>query len=823
MGEVWRALDLRLEREVALKILKDADDLRRKALIGEAKLACQLNHPNIAHIYDAGEVDGTPYIAMELVEGRTLRALVGRPLEGDALQDLARQAASALSHAHHKGIVHRDIKPENLLLTDEGQLKILDFGIARRGAEDVGLGPTSHHLTLVERTAPGYSQGTPAYMSPEQANGQALSGQSDQFSLGVVLYELATGVHPFLRGNLVDTLYAVTRDEPRPLAELRPDLPRTVQDAIHRLMAKAPKDRLPNLQALAIGLSENIATAAVPHLSHPVALLRKRRRWAWILASAAAGLTLVALAGFAWSRSSDGTGLGEARRASREDFTKGRRVVAILPLEQMRPDAEHAWLSNSFADAMAFGLVRREDMAVVDRLRVVEAMHQLGDTPGQAPKAVGELGRQLKAELMVLGSYQVVGGQLRMFVRVVDALRGATLHQFQLDRPVADLLKLEDELQQRLPQEMGLSSDPGSLRSQAKLPRTRELYTKALQVITDGNQDSVRLANTLLASAIELEPDYAPARAEFAWTLAELGATTALGQGRYEEAQTLLKQGKVAAEKAIALDPSASQAYRALASILLRMGDLEGSSRAALQAVRLDPADHKAYDVLADVFAGLEGEDNHQAARRYFEKSLSLFPEGWQAHHRLGVLLQNEGELTAALHHADRALALRPAAEYAYVTAADALLWMGRAQEAEARLRAGLREVPGSNVLRSLMAYTAWERGDRPTAESYLRELEGVWPPDHSNTVLLTGVKQAVAGDGTAARAGFEAYRQKLAAVDLSQRKHSERRVVSVNLYFMARMAARLGDRAAAQTIAELADRFHPGKLRVAKQDPAFR
>ncbi len=176
MGEVWRALDLRLEREVALKILKDADDLRRKALIGEAKLACQLNHPNIAHIYDAGEVDGTPYIAMELVEGRTLRALVGRPLEGDALQDLARQAASALSHAHQKGIVHRDIKPENLLLTDEGQLKILDFGIARRGAEDVGLGPTSHHLTLVERTAPGYSQGTPAYMSPEQANGQALSG-----------------------------------------------------------------------------------------------------------------------------------------------------------------------------------------------------------------------------------------------------------------------------------------------------------------------------------------------------------------------------------------------------------------------------------------------------------------------------------------------------------------------------------------------------------------------------------------------------------------------------------------------------------------------
>ncbi len=822
MGEVWRALDLRLEREVAIKILKDADDLRRKALIGEAKLACQLNHPNIAHIYDAGEVEGTPYIAMELVEGRTLRALVGRPMEAAVLQDLAMQAAAALSHAHQKGIIHRDIKPENLLLTNEGQLKILDFGIARRGVEGSAIGATSHHLTLVERTAPGYSQGTPAYMSPEQANGQNLTGQSDQFGLGVVLYELATAVHPFLRGSLVDTLYAVTRDEPRPLAEVRPDLSRTLVDAIHRLMAKAPQDRFPNLQFLAAGLSENITTAALPHL-RGAARKTNRTRHRWLLAGAGVLLVLGAVLG-AWKLlRPEATGLSEARRASREDFTKGRRVVAILPLEQLQPNAEYAWLSNSFADAMAFGLVRREDLAVVDRLRVVEAMHQLGDIPGRAPKAVGDLGRLLKAELLVLGSYQVVGDQLRLGVRVLDAVRGATLHQFQLDRPVADLLQLEDEIQLRLPQEMGLGSDPGALRSQAKLPRTRELYTKAIQVMTEGSQESVRLANSLLASAIEGEPDYAPAHAEYAWSMAELGAMTALSQGRYDEAQALLRKGKVAAEKAITLEPSASQAYRALGSILLRMGDLEGSSRAALQAVRLDPADHKAYDLLADVFAGLEGEDNHQAAHRYFEKSLALFPEGWQAHHRFGVLLQNEGELVPALKHAERALALRPSMEFAYVTAVDCLLWLGRTQEAEARLRSALREIPGSNVIRSLMAYTAWDLNDRTAAETYLRELEGVWPADHSNTVLLAGVKEAVVGDRVAACARFEAYRQKIAAIDPAQKKHNERRVVSVNLYFMARMVARIGDRTAARATLELADRLHPGKLRVAQKDPAFR
>jgi len=819
MGEVWKALDLRLEREVALKILKDADDVRRRALIGEAKLACQLNHPNIAHIYDAGEVDGLPYIAMELVEGRPLRALVGKPMDGAALHALARQAASALWHAHQKSIVHRDIKPENLLLTDDGQLKILDFGIARRGADDLPLGATSHHMTLVERTAPGYSQGTPAYMSPEQANGQALTGQSDQFSLGVVLYELATGIHPFLRGSLVDTLYAVTRDDPRPLAEVRPDLPQTLRDAIHRLMSKRPQDRFPNLQTLWGGLSEDIPTASVPHLKPASRFPRPLLVGAGALALLTAGGTI----GLLLHRRGEASGLREARRAAGEDFTRGRRVVAILPLEQMQPDPDHAWLSNSFADAMSFGLVRREDLLVVDRLRVVEAMHQLGDTPGRAPRALGALGRELKAETLVLGSYQVVGSGLRMGVRVVDVRTGTTLHQFQLDRPMADLLKVEDELQQRLPKEMGLEGNAPASGSQARDPRTRELYTKAVEVLTEGNIDSVELANKLLTSAIQIEPDYAPARAEYAWTLAELGVTKALSQGRYAEAQDYLRQGKQAAEAALNLDPSAPQAYRALGSILLRMGDLEGASRMALQAVRLDPADHKAYDVLADVFAGLDGEENHQAARRYFEKALSMFPEDWQAHHRYGVLLQNDGDLKGALSHADRAIALRPAAEYAYVTAADALLWMGRPQEAETRLRAGLQQVPNSNVLRSLLAYAAWEEGDRAGVEAGLHGLEGAWPPGHSSAILLAGIGKASAGDVPGALALFEACRLQVQAEDLGAKKHNEKRVLSVNLYFMARLAAKLGAKAEGQQLLDLADRLHPGKRRVALQDPAFR
>ncbi|HEX9081161.1 MAG TPA: tetratricopeptide repeat protein, partial [Holophagaceae bacterium] len=211
------------------------------------------------------------------------------------------------------------------------------------------------------------------------------------------------------------------------------------------------------------------------------------------------------------------------------------------------------------------------------------------------------------------------------------------------------------------------------------------------------------------------------------------------------------------------------------------------------------------------------------AARRYFEKALALYPDDWQAHHRYGVLLQNDGDLPEALAHADRAIALRPAAEFAYVTAADALLWMGRPKEAEQRIRAGLNEVPNSNVLRSLLAVATWDEGDRATAAATLKDLAGAWPPDHSNTVLLDGLGQFLKSDVAGGLARYEAFREKVEATDLLTKKHNERRVLSVNLYFMARLAARLGNRPEAERLLDLADRLHPGKRQVAKADPAFR
>jgi serine/threonine protein kinase/tetratricopeptide (TPR) repeat protein len=833
MGEVWRAMDLRLEREVALKILKDADDVRRRALISEAKLACQLNHPNIAHIYDAGEIEGTPYIAMELVEGHNLRSEVGDKAPEALLMRIARQAGSALNHAHQKGVVHRDIKPENLVMTPEGQLKILDFGIARRDSEPTSgkqlthhrtSQQTAHHMTLIERTSPGYSQGTPAYMSPEQANGKMVTGASDQFSLGTVLYELAAARHPFLRDSLVETLYAVAKDEPPPLNAVRKDLTPGLVRAIHKLLAKKPETRFQDLETFLAVLEDNASTERVEAIS----VARSRTFWWKLSAALLLVSSTVGLGAWFWSKRSNalnadpGSGLSAARLASQQDLAKGRKVVAILPLEQLRPDPEHSWLSNSFADAMAFGLSSREDLLVLDRLKVGEAMQRLGDEPGRAPKALEALGRALKAELLVFGSYQVAGERTRLVVRIINVASGTTEHQFQLERPSNDMLKLEDDLQQQLPKELGLGRESG-FRARARNPRTRELYTKANLVLTEGNLEALKLSQSLFNAAIELEPDYAPARAGLAWNLEELGASVAISQGRFEEGQKLFLQAKIEAEKAIQLDPGLGEAYRALSAALLRLNDNDGASRAALQALRLDPADSRAYDVLADTFAGLEGAENHQTARSYFEKSLALYPDNWRAHHRLGVLLQNDGALQASLDHSKQAIALRPTAELAYVTASDALIWMGRSAEAEAMLHTGMREVPGSAVMKQLLAYTLWERGDKESALKWIRDSSGAWPADSSNAVFQEGLKRSLEGDDAGMLTVFRTFGERLVAEKTAGKKHNERRVLSVNLYFMARSLARKGHKDAAAPLLDLAEQFHSGKRLVAQQDPAFK
>src|SRR5258708_3923842 len=279
MGIVYRAEDEKLRRTVALKVLPRAfaqDEERRRRFLREARSAAAITHPNIATVYDVGEADGRVFLAMELIEGDTLRERLARgamPV-GEAMR-VARAIARGLARAHGKGVVHRDLKPDNVMLDQDGEPKILDFGLAklREAATEAGSGKSALERaeTASQITEEGRIVGTPQYMSPEQARGATVDARSDVFAFGVVFYEMLTGTRPFGGESSFEVLVAVTRDTPAPLRDRAPDLPAQLQAVVDRCLMKAPGERYASgkeladaLEALTIGSARHAGAAPAP-------------------------------------------------------------------------------------------------------------------------------------------------------------------------------------------------------------------------------------------------------------------------------------------------------------------------------------------------------------------------------------------------------------------------------------------------------------------------------------------------------------------------------------------------------------------------------
>jgi serine/threonine protein kinase/Tol biopolymer transport system component len=299
MGEVYRARDSRLSREVALKVLPTdvaADRERLNRFEQEARSASALNHPNIVTVYDVGRFGATSFIAMELVEGKTVRDLLASgPLSIKRALSIGAQAADGLAKAHAAGIVHRDLKPENIMVSSDGFVKILDFGLAKLAAE--GPGGRTDALTFAgSQTASGVILGTVGYMSPEQASAAPLDFRSDQFSLGAILYEMATDRRAFTRATVVDTLSAILHEEPQPLASIRPDSPLPFRWLIERCLSKEPDDRYASTRDLARDLAmlrDHLSEAAISGVAGAIRP-RRRRRLSVLASLAAAGALLLA-------------------------------------------------------------------------------------------------------------------------------------------------------------------------------------------------------------------------------------------------------------------------------------------------------------------------------------------------------------------------------------------------------------------------------------------------------------------------------------------------------------------------------------------------
>jgi len=517
MGEVYRARDLNLGRDIAIKLLpgeitEAPERLRR--FEQEARAASALNHPNIVTIYEIGHAEGRRYIAMELIEGSTLRALIGsRPLPTKRALQIAAQAADALAKAHDAGIVHRDLKPENIMVTKDGLVKILDFGLAK-------LPPTANlesAATTELGTTPGVVLGTVGYMSPEQARGRSVDFRSDQFSFGAILYEMATGKRAFQSDSPVQTLSAIIEDQPEPIASLNPSCPPPFRWIIERCLAKEPETRFGSTRDLSRGvedvlshLSEVGSSPSNPPLTLPADWQRLRRSpWALLglvaVACAAAGAVFLLREGLA----------GIAPRASPAAIAspvKARRSVAVLGFRNLSARPETAWLSTALSEMLTTELAAGGALRTIPGENVGRMKMELSVSEAEslAADTLAKVGRNLGADMVLLGSYLLQpAGQARVDLRLQDVAAGETIVAMAETGTEAGLVDLVSRAGSRLRQAIGVSEPPaaevGVLR--AGVPASLEAQRLYAEGLAKLRVLDALAAKELLLQAVAADPN----------------------------------------------------------------------------------------------------------------------------------------------------------------------------------------------------------------------------------------------------------------------------------------------------------------------------
>jgi eukaryotic-like serine/threonine-protein kinase len=544
MGQVWLADDLRLGRRVALKLLPDvvaADDRKKKSLLQEARAAAGLTHPNICVIYEASEsAEGVPYISMEPIEGISLRDHIGRdPLPLSELLSIGAQMSDALAAAHQKSIIHRDVKPGNVIVTAEHRVKVLDFGLAKVSAD----ADRPFDDTAVQ-TGSGHIVGTVAYMSPEQALGRKVDHRSDIFSLGVVLYEMATGRRPFEGHSFGESIYRTIEAEPENIRRLNPEAPARLESIIMKCLAKDPADRYQSAAEISTDLRDVPTTRKSP----------ARARAALIGASAAA-ILLVVTAAWWLTRSSRDAGTPVPSVAAMTGAPANViRSIAVLPFANLSPDHENEYFSDGLTEEL------------LNMLAQVKGLHVAARTSSFQFKGVNhdmrEIGRKLNVDTVLEGSVRKAGNRLRITAQLINVADGYHLWSKTYEREMEDVFAIQDDLSTAIVTSLMPKFAGGATAEPAKHPTDNveayELYLQGRHQFWNAN---LRGAADFFGQAVERDPQFALAWASLS------DAYMLLGGGGQVPPNEIFPQSKVAAERALALDDRLAEGYVALASI----------------------------------------------------------------------------------------------------------------------------------------------------------------------------------------------------------------------------------------------------------------
>ncbi len=681
MGEVYRARDQDLHRDVAVKFLPEqfaADPGRLARFAQEARAASSLNHPNIVTIHEIGQASNLPYIVMELVDGQTLRGLArDRLLPARRVLDIGVQLAEGLAKAHAAGIVHRDLKPENVMVTKDGFVKILDFGLAKLRADgqvEAKAAPSDDAETRPsQHTAAGLILGTVGYMSPEQVRGEVADHRSDQFALGAVLYELATGRRAFRRDSAVQTLTAIIEHTPEPIAGLNPEFPAPARWAVERCLEKEPENRYASTVDLAHELRSirdhlTEGTSAAPAATP--ARVRRRMRW-WHLAVGVGAVVASVLVGPPLAQYL-------VQRFGRAQFPSEMRI-AVLPVNVTGVGEQDATCCTGLLEYVA---VRLADLArSQSRISVVPVAEVL-DAGVRSPSAAR---RALAATVTVSISVSRVGSNLLVGVNLADAERARQLTGDSSSFPAATfapedvaglvvrLLQLELAAKDRTAWSLGAPTitQAGVLFAQGL---TQTPYQQARTALERYDQEqSLDRAIDFFNKAIDLDPRYAAAHAGLGEARLRLYRLTRKPED--------LALAETSLERARSLDDSRPGVWIALGMVHAQKGDAKRAEAEFNEAIARNPNGGDAWRELGVAYQRSGQAEKAEAAYR---KAIALQPKSWSNHNYLGVFLISRGRFQESEAEFRQAADIAPDNPRVWANLGAALLYLKRFDDAEA-------------------------------------------------------------------------------------------------------------------------------------------
>jgi eukaryotic-like serine/threonine-protein kinase len=744
MGVVYKAQDLRLRRNVALKLLPrflaGGDEALRR-FEREAQAASALNHPNICTVYEVDEAQGLHFIAIELLDGETLKDRIAHgPLEILDTIEIGGEICDALEAAHAAGIVHRDIKPSNIVVTRRGTVKLLDFGIAKRlwleQAAEVGPGSTLHvgsadlHLTIA-----GARPGTVNYMSPEQARGLDVDARSDLFSLGAVLYEMLTGKCPFPGKNVSEVLEAIHGQMPAPVEKINPKIPaelgRIAKKALH-------KDR-------------ELRYQRATEMQYDLLALRNRlrvstsSRRAWLMTAGTLILLTLLVSGSLWVARVRGWAPYDSSHGASPEI----KSLAVLPLANLTGDSSQDFFVDGMTDAVITNLTKLSSLRVISR---TSAMHYKG-----SQKTIPEIARELNVNAVLEGSVARSGARVRISAQLADAASGQNLWARNYEEDLHDVLQIQNEMATAVATEIAGKMIP---QDQKRLNTTRIASTDAYEAYLRGRhfseQGSLRKSVEFFQQSIRIDPSYAPAYSGLA------DVYVALGVGTEDDADKSYELALQAAKRAISLDGSLAEAHASLAFVLHRFKqDWMGAEKEFMRALELNPnyaLAHVRYGVYL-LTLGRPTSGCEQIRLAHSLDPISPGPAKWFA-----ACLYQSGSFDEALHTLRLAIEMNPNDEPDLREGIGEIyerskMYPEAVAEYQKALNIGGRNWFGLAVLAS--GYASW--GKNKEAEEVLAELRKKFGEDNfvnASTHAVMGRKEQaireLVGDGSCVAKGSD-------------------------------------------------------------------